>query len=377
MAIGLQKEQTGLTDMTMIPQTYPYKYLHEYATAVLLKFGFSDEHAKLCATVFMAAELRGIPSHGIMRLNDFYPLLASGRMNVNPEFRIEHKTPSTALLDGDNTIGILPAHRGMQIAIEKAEHAGTGWVAVSNSSNFGITGYFAMMALEHDMIGFACTNTTPLVTPTFGVASMLGTNPIAVAVPTGKQPPFVADFATTPVTRGKVSIYEKEGEKMGFGFVEDAEGNPSDDPTVLNRGGHMLPLGGDREHGGHKGYCLGAIVDILSGVLSGANFGQFVPPMLAPPLYDEQQGKGCGHFFGAMRIDAFSDSETFKGRMDKWIETMRNTKPAKGHESVLIPGDPERECEERIAREGIRLLPQVMEESCAIAEKLGINFKKI
>ncbi|MDR2847576.1 MAG: Ldh family oxidoreductase [Bacteroidales bacterium] len=353
---------------------YSYQYLFNFTQAVLQKMGFSEQDAGACAKVFLAAEMRGISTHGIIRLSDYFKLWEAGRINVKPDIRTVHESPCTAVIDGDGTIGMLPAIRGMQTAIAKAATAGTGWVAVRNSSNFGIAGYYAMMALEHDMIGFASTNASPLVAPTFSAVPMLGTNPIAIAVPAGKQPAFVADFATTPITRGKFTVAAKKGEKIGFGYAQDAEGNPTDDPTSIEHGGSMLPLGGDREHGSHKGYCLAAVVDILSAVLSGANFGPFVPPMMSYlPLLEQKSGEGWGHFFGAMRVDAFTSVDEFKARMDKWIDVMRHATPAKGQEKVLIPGDPERENEERMAKEGITLLPQVEKDMKAMAEKLGIT----
>ena len=355
---------------------YSYSHLFDFTSLLLQKMGFSEDDATQCARVFLAAERRGISTHGVIRLADYFKLWEAGRINVTPDIRVVHETPSTAVMDGDDTIGMLPAIKAMDVAISKARTVGTGWVAVRNSSNFGIAGYYAMMALEHDMIGFACTNASPLVAPTFSAVPMLGTNPIAMAIPADRQPPFVADFATTPITRGKFTIAAKKGEKIGFGYAQDAAGNPTDDPTTIERGGSMLPLGGDREHGSHKGYCLGAMVDILSAVLSGANFGPFVPPMMSYlPLLEQKSGDGWGHFFGAMRVDAFMPADEFKTRMDKWIETMRNARPAEGHDRVLIPGDPERENEERIAREGINLLPQVVADLEMIAQKTGIKIE--
>lgn len=357
---------------------YSYSYLFDFTSSVLQKIGFSEDDSAQCARVFLAAEKRGISTHGVIRLVDYYKLWESGRINVTPDIRIVHESPSTAVIDGDNTIGMLPAVKAMDVAISKARTAGTGWVAVRNSSNFGIAGYYAMMALEHDMIGFACTNASPLVAPTFSAVPMLGTNPIAMAIPAGQQPPFVADFATTPITRGKFTIAAKKGEKIGFGYAQDAAGNPTDDPTAIEHGGSMLPLGGDREHGSHKGYCLGAMVDILAAVLSGANFGLFVPPMMSYlPLLDQKSGEGWGHFFGAMRVDAFMPTGEFKTRMDRWIETMRAARPAEGRNRVLIPGDPERENEERIGREGITLLPQVVADMEMIARKTDMKFKAL
>jgi len=353
---------------------YSYERLFDFTTDVLVKMGFTHAESQECAKVFLAAEIRGFATHGVIRLGDYFKLWEAGRINTKHNVKIVHETPSTAVVDGDGTIGMIPAKFSMELAIKKAKMAGTGWVATRNSCNFGIAGYYAMMALEHDMIGITMTNASPLVAPTFSAEALLGTTPIAVAIPADKQPPFVADFATTPINRGKFTIAAKKGEMLGWGFAQDKSGNPSNDPTILEKGGSMLPLGGDREHASHKGYSLGSIVDIFSAVLSGANFGPFVPPMVAYlPLLDKKVGDGLGHFFGAMRIDAFQEASHFKSMMDQWIETFRNAKPAEGQERVLIPGDPERESETRIMKEGISLIPQVEVDLKDIANQLGLS----
>jgi L-2-hydroxycarboxylate dehydrogenase (NAD+) len=201
------------------------------------------------------------------------------------------------------------------------------------------------------------------------------TNPIAVAIPAGKYPPFVADFATTPIARGKLAVAAKKGEKVPFGFVQDKDGQPSDDPDILTRGGSMLTLGGDYEHGSHKGFCMSAVVDIFSAVLSGANFGPYVPPSVAYlPVLEKKVGEGTGHFFGAMRIDAFQPASEFKAKMDEWIHTFKSAKPAPGHDEVFIPGEPERKKEEKIRKEGINVIPAIAKEMKEIADSLGIPF---
>jgi LDH2 family malate/lactate/ureidoglycolate dehydrogenase len=311
----------------------------------------------------------------MIRIKDYYQLWQANRINVKPDVRIVHESPSTAVVEGDGAVGMIAATKSMEIAIEKAKSAGTGWVSTRGSNHYGIAGYYSMMALEHDMIGISMTIANPLVAPTWSVSQMLGTNPIAVAVPAGKYPPFVADFSTTPIARGKLAVAAKKGEKVPLGYVQDADGMPSDDPDILKRGGTMLTLGGTAQHGSHKGYALSAVVDIFSAVLSGANFGPFCPPSVAYlPVKEEKVGEGTGHFFGAMRIDAFQKPEAFKAQMDKWIETFRGAKPAKGHDRVLIPGDPERENEERISREGINVIVPVQKEMKEIADALGIAF---
>lgn len=355
---------------------YTVKYLHDFTRDIFIKMGCCAVDAGKIADVFLAAELRGLPSHGMIRIKDYFQLWKANRINVKPNVSIVHETPSTAVIDGDGAVGMVAATRSMELAIEKAHKSGTGWVSTRNSNHYGIAGYYAMMALEHDMIGMSMTNANPLVAPTLSVSPMLGTNPIAVAIPAGKQPPFVADFATTPIARGKLAVAEKKGEKVPLGFVQDKEGTPSDDPAILKEGGSMLTLGGDYVHGSHKGFCLSSIVDIFSAVFSGANFGPFVPPSVAYlPVLDKKVGEGTGHFFGAMRIDAFQEASAFKAAMDEWITTFRNARPAKGYEKVIIPGDPEREKETKIRAQGIAILPAIAKDMKEIADELGVGFE--
>jgi LDH2 family malate/lactate/ureidoglycolate dehydrogenase len=261
----------------------------------------------------------------------------------------------------------------MEIAIAKAKVAGTGWVAVKNSNHFGIAGHHAMMALEHDMIGIAMTNASPLVAPTFSIERLLGTNPIAVAIPAGSQPPFVADFATTTAANGKLEILQRKNQQAPIGWIQTKDGKPSTDPNEAKSGGALIPLGSDREHGSHKGYCLGAWVDIFSAVLSGANYGPWVPPFVAflsPP--SDPVGDGIGHFFGAMRVDAFRPAADFKHHMDNWITRFRAAKPIEGQERVLIPGDPEREMSAQRMHAGIPLNPKVVEDLKILGERFGL-----
>ena len=351
------------------------EYLDQFTRNVFEKMGCSPEDAKMATDVFIAAELRGYSSHGMIRIKDYFQLWQAKRINVSPDVKIVHESPSTAVVDGDGAIGMIAATRSMEIAIEKAKTAGTGWVSTRGSNHFGIAGYYSMMALEHDMIGICMTIANPLVAPTNSVSQMLGTNPIAVAVPAGIHPPFVADFSTTPIARGKLAVAAKKGESVPAGYVQDVDGNSSTNPDILKEGGSMLTLGGTPEQGGHKGYCMSAIVDIFSAVLSGANFGPFCPPSVAYlPVKEEKVGEGTGHFFGAMRIDAFQTPDAFKSQMDKWIETFRAAKPAKGYDRVMIPGDPERENEKRISKEGINVLVPVQKEMKEIADALGLDF---
>ena len=335
--------------------------------------GCSDVHANTASVGLIAADLRGIDSHGVARLSGYIRLWEANRINATPDIQIVHQTPSTAVVDGDAGLGLVIAPFAMQVAIEKAKNVGTGWVSVRNTNHFGIAGHHAMMALEHDMIGMAMTNASALVAPTFSIERMLGTNPIAVAIPAKLQPAFVADFATTTAANGKLEILQRKDADTPSGWVQDKEGNPSTDANILKKQGALLPLGSDREHGSHKGYALGSIVDIFSAVLSGASYGPWAPPFPAyVPMPENMPGKGLGHFFGAMRIDAFRPAEEFKKHMDNWIQRFRSAKPAEGFDKVLIPGDPEREAEQKRKSEGIPVVASVAEDLQLVAKKFGL-----
>ena len=354
---------------------FSFAKLKQFTQDVFLKMDFPAEMAETAARVLVTADLRGVDSHGVARLSGYVRLWEVGRANPTPDIRMVHETPSTAVVDGDRGLGLVVAPAAMQIAIAKAHNAGTGWVAVKNSHHYGIAGYHAMLALEHDMIGISMTNASALVAPTFAKERMLGTNPIAVAIPAGQQPPFVADFATTTAAYGKVEIQQRKDQPVPPGWVQDPEGHASQDSEAVNQGGAMLPLGSDREHGSHKGYCLGAVVDIFSAVLSGANYGPWAPPYVTfIPLPQDPVGEGLGHFLGAMRIDAFRPAETFKSHMDKWITRFRDTKPVDGQPRVLIPGDPEHELATQRSTTGIPLLEPVVRDLQELAAKFGLEF---
>jgi len=355
-------------------QVFSYQYLFSFTKNVFLAMGCSETDAETATKALLAADIRGIDSHGVARLSGYVRLWQAKRINATPNIRIIHETPSTAVVDGDSGLGLVVAPFAMNVAIEKAKAVGSGWVSVQNSNHFGIAGYHAMMALEFDMIGMAMTNASALVAPTFSNERMLGTNPIAVAVPAGNEPPFVADMATTTAANGKLEILQRKNLEAPMGWIQDAEGNSTTDAHALKNKGALLPLGSDKEHGSHKGYALGSIVDIFSAVLSGANYGPWVPPFPAyVPMPENQPGKGLGHFLGAMRIDAFRKPEEFKKDMDQWIRRFRNAKPIEGYEKVLIPGDPEREFEAQRMKDGIPLLATVVEDLTEVGHKFNLN----
>jgi LDH2 family malate/lactate/ureidoglycolate dehydrogenase len=344
-----------------------------FVQRVLETIGCSSTDAHTAAISLVTADLRGIDSHGVARLRGYLRLQEAGRVNVRPNIQVVHETPSTAVIDGDAGLGLVVAPYAMRVAIQKARNCGTGWVSVRNSNHFGIAGYHAMLALEEDMIGIAMTNASALVAPTFSKEKMLGTNPIAVAIPAGEQPPFVADFATTTAANGKLELLQRKNAPTPDGWVQDVDGQSSNDAHILKKQGALLPLGGDREHGSHKGYALGSIVDIFSAVFSGASYGPWAPPFPAYIAMPEHMpGKGLGHFFGAMRIDAFRPAAEFKAHMDNWINRFRAAVPASGYDRVLIPGDPERIIAAERMEQGIPVHEEVEKDLAAIADRLGI-----
>lgn len=348
--------------------------LADFTRSVFMAMGVTTADAQLATEVLLSADLRGVDSHGVARLTGYVRLWEAGRINPTPNIKVVHETPGTATIDGDAGLGLVVAPKAMEIALEKAENVGTGWVSVRNSNHYGIAGYHALMAVPRNMIGWSMTNASPLVAPTFSAERLLGTNPIGVAIPAGKQPPFVADFATTTVANGKLEILQRKQEDAPIGWVQDKDGNPTTNAYGVKEGGALLPLGGTRESGSHKGYGMGALVDILSAVLSGANYGPWAPPFVSfLPLAPDPVGEGLGHFLGAMRVDAFRPLEEWQQHMDNWIERFRNSTPAPGQDRVLIPGDPEREMEAQREKEGIPLLDAVVKDLTEVGKKFGIE----
>ena len=356
--------------------TYPVEQLREFATRVFVSCDMPQDDASTAADVLVTADTWGIDSHGVARLPAYFEMLRRGLINPRPQIKTVRDHPATAVVDADNGLGLVVGPRANELAMEKAEAVGSGWVSVCNSNHFGIAGYYSFKAVERDLIGWAMTNTPPLVSPLWGAERMLGTNPIAVAFPGKDEPPVVIDMSTSGVSFGVVEMALRNQKTLPEGLLIDSDGRPSTRPSDFVSGGALLPLGGDRISGGHKGYCLAAMIDLLCGVLSGANWGPFIPPF---PHYLKQPersvGKGLGHLFGAFRIDGFMEPEEFKSRVDEWRRVFRATKPAPQTEGVLIPGDPERAAEARRLREGVPLGAAVIKELCAVSAQSGVPFE--
>ena len=338
-------------------------------------FRRAADDAHQAADVLAAADLRGVDSHGVARLHAYFEMLESGRINPKANVRAIRELPGTATVDGDNGLGLVVGPKANRLAMEKALAVGSGWVTVCNTNHFGIAGYYPLQALKHDLIGWAMTNSTKLVAPLWGAERMLGTNPIAVAFPGGGA----ADrHRHGHQRRGLRQDRDRHADRRADpqGWAIDRAGRAATQPQQMIDGGALLPLGGSREQGGHKGFCLAALVDIMSSVLSGANWGPFAPPfMLRLETPSRSVGKGIGHLFGALRIDGFIDPDEFKRQIDEWIRTFRATKPAPGTGGVVIPGDPERlaEAERRVT--GVPLNPAVVTDLRDISARTGMPFE--
>jgi L-2-hydroxycarboxylate dehydrogenase (NAD+) len=326
--------------------------LEKFVVDLFRTQGLSERSARDAAAVLIKADVLGIESHGVPRLRNYITRLQNGQVEANPEVVVVREMPSTALVDGANGLGMVVGQRAMEIAIKKAEVTGAGFVSVRNSSHYGIAGFYARMALEHDMIGFSMTNVgaggdTP---PTGGKTGLFGTNPIAVAAPSKTPPPFVMDFATTVVAFGKLQIAMRRNHDIPLGWVVDGDGNLATDPNARGQGGYILPLGGFRDTGGHKGYGLMLLVDILTGVLSGAAVGATAAKLSTEGAEAERVRRAgaaanTGHFFGALRIDGFRPAEEFKEEMDEVFRVIRSSEKLPGWDRILVHGEPEWEAE--------------------------------
>ena len=356
----------------------PAESLADFCRDLFTRLDVPPDDARTVAEVLVAADLRGIDSHGVARMRRYVRGLKEGIMFPHPRVQIVNETPISALLDGGAALGQVAGKKAMEIAVAKALEQGAGFVAVQNSNHFGIAGYYSQMALNHDLIGIALTNSTPDVVPTFGREVMLGTNPISVAVPAGGENPYVLDMSTAVITSGKLESRNRMGKKIPPGWAVDEKGEPCDDPGRVyanmrgKRGGGLLPLGGaGEEFGGHKGYGLGLLVDIFSGVLSASANTTLLYPK-------NPEGKPLpsrvGHFLGALRVDLFRPLAGFKADMDDLIRRLKNSPKAEGRERIYIHGEKEFELEKKYRREGVPLHLKVFEDLKALAEEAGIPF---
>ncbi len=353
--------------MAVQPATVHPESLKTFAATALTRVGVPPEHAAGAADVLVWANLHGIDTHGVRNLRRLYvDAVAEGRIKAIPDFRIEQETSVTARVDGDQGLGLVAGRWAMRLAMQKARDHGIGIVVVRNSHHFGAAGYHAMRAVAADMIGISLTgrlfdhDAKSGVVPTFGKTPRLSTNPIAVACPTGMEPAFLLDIATSIVPMNRITLYQEAGRPIPHGWALDEYGAPTTDPAAVRR---LLPLGGTRETSGHKGYALSVTVEVLCALLSGG-------------WERNAEGKyaqtGDAHFFGAIRVDAFRPVADFKAGMDALMDTLHATEPLDPAQPVMVPGEPEAKARQARTQTGIPLPPNVVEDIHTLAAQYDI-----
>lgn len=360
-----------MTTTTLVP----VGVIESFMLEVFRRLGVPEEDARICTDVLIAADLRGIESHGVGRLKYYYDRIRAGRQVVRTQIEVVRESETTAVLDGHHGMGHVIAYRAMRLAMEKARRYGLGAVAVRNSTHFGIAGYYALMAAREGMMGLVVTNARPAIAPTFGTEPMLGTNPIAFAAPSDGPFPFCFDAATSIIQRGKVEVAARAGKPLVEGWVIDAQGRPATDPAAVLRDldtgqAALLPLGGaGEEMAGYKGYDLATVVEILSAALCG---GMFLKGLLGRAPDGSPRPFMLGHFFLAMDIAHFLPLEESRRITGQIMRDLQSSRKAAGAERIYVAGEKEYEAEERIRREGIPVNRSLREELRVMRDALGI-----
>jgi len=357
--------------VTMEERRIGYNHLKDFIYTLYLKCGIPPEDAQLIAEVQVAGDLWGVESHGVAQLEMYLRRLEIGAINPRPRIRVIHETPITAIMDGDNGHGMLVAYKTMEKCIEKARKSGIAMVSVKSSNHFGMAGYYAKMALKYDLLGFATTNTPPIMVPTFASEAALGNNPIAVAIPTAKGPPFLLDIACSAAALGKAQRAKLRNESIPKGWYFDDKGNFTTDLDDCLKRPRQVPLGGLTITGGHKGYGLAIIMEVLSGILSGASFG----PNHVHFQEMSEKPWNIGHFFAAFSIGLFKPIEEFKSNMSELMEYLRSLPKAPGQTRIYTPGEKEYEKEQDGFKNGIPIHVKLIESLQNLSKKYNIPWE--
>jgi len=363
----------GVADMDL-GRRIDRKALEQFCTDVFVKLGLPYEEARDSSEILVSADARGIASHGVGRLWRYSNGIKKGIMSGNVQPTVLRETPISLVLDANGAMGMSLSKKTMVRIIEKARISGAAFASIRNSNHYGIAGYYSEMAAREDMIGICMTNTAALGVPTFGRTAMFGTNPIAVSVPAHQERMFTLDMSTTAVTRGKIEVYEREGKVLPMGWAVDTTGAVTGDAGKLlddmlyQRGGGLLPLGGAGEQfGGHKGYALAVMVDIMTAITSGGVFGKSV-------MDSEATSARVCHFFGAIRLDVFRDPEDLKSDMDRLLNELNTAEPAEGCERVYYAGQKEHEEQKRSDAQGVLLSEKVVQQLINIGKEFSLTF---
>lgn len=354
----------------------PVNKLYDFMLSVFIKAGVPEEDAKICSDVLIKSDLRGIESHGIGRLRMYYDRLKSGLIEKKANLTIVRESPTTAVVDGNHGLGMVVAFKSMQLAIIKAKELGMGAVAVRNSTHFGIDGYYPLMAIQENMIGMSFTNARPCVSPTHGTQPTLGTNPISFGAPTDEECPFLYDGATSITQRGKIEVLARAEKPVPSGWVIDQNNDPMTDADKILRqilldNAALLPLGGTSEiTGGHKGYCLSTIVEILSSALQS---GAFLFQLSGLDENNDPTRFRVGHFFMVMNIENFLPINEFKKNIGDLLRSLRSTHTAPGKDRIYTAGEKEFEMEKTIAQQGVAVNANLRKDILYLQQELGLT----
>ena len=351
---------------------YDYKVLVSFCEAAFRKFGFTEEESRKITDVLITSDLYGIESHGMQRLSRYDKGIGKGLIKVDAKPEVVFETPVSAVIDAHKGMGQLAGIKAMELAIEKAKASGIAIVTVRDSNHYGIAGYYAKMASEQGLIGFSCTNSEAIMVPTYARKAMLGSNPIAMAMPADPYP-FFFDSSTTVVTRGKLEMYNKAEEELPSMWALDKDGLPTVNAgevlenIVNKRGGGILPLGGFTEKsGGHKGYGYGMVCEIFSSILSMG--------LTSNHTHINGVGGPC-HGFAAINPAIFGDPEEIKAHFSTFLQELREAPKAVGQERIYTHGEKEVESVARIKREGVPVDVKTVLEMKEMADHAGIDFK--
>ena len=335
--------------------------LKQISINILKAVGASRDEGEIVADSLVKANLRGVDSHGVIRLPVYVNRVKHKTIIPGAPFRVIHETPSTALVDGGSGFGQVVAVKAMELAVEKARRTGVGAISVFNTNHFGMAAYYALIALQNDMASIITSNTSPWVVPWGGRVPMLGTNPICMAIPSAQDIPIILDMATSATARGKIEEAAKEGRPIPEGWAVDENGRLTTDPVAALKGA-LLPFGGP------KGYCLSFIIDILSGCLAGAAYGKHVVS-----LYPENIKCNIGQFFLAINVNALIPIKEFKDAVNRAVYEIKSCPTAPGYSEILIPGEIEHRIEQKRLKEGIPLADEVWRQIEKICEETNVK----
>jgi LDH2 family malate/lactate/ureidoglycolate dehydrogenase len=344
---------------------FPGEKLRGWTEQVFQTVDVSKDEAVGLTDSLIEANLRGVDTHGITRMLCVYvERIRRGVLNPKTELTVVRDRPSTAFIDCHNGIGQVASRVAMQTAIDKAKKTGTAFVATTHSNHYGAAAYWAMMALQHGMIGFSSTNAPAVVAPTGGRTAMLGTNPFAVAIPAGEELPPVLDLATTVVARGRVLLHAKQGKPLEPGWAFDERGLPTLDSQAALKG-LLAPIGG------YKGYGIALAIDLLCGVMTGSSYGSHFPGFLADNF---ERPTDVGSIFAALDVESFMDLKAFEANIDRALREIKACTKADGVSRIYVPGEIEFETRAERLKNGIPIPEAVVKDFVALGQELKVPF---